>query len=385
MTRQLAAAIQVYKYKLFYLLETWWIMVLQIELEQHVSKDDPDEQDKQEDVVVEEQISEAVTEEEKIVYPVRKLNKSEVSVRLSMLGKTAEGDGYTYLKAACTEMSLTDISAIKSFKHLQFLDLSQNYLDLDALQAISELPFLVLIQADKNILHSAALKKMKYLQVIIMNNNFISSVHDVYQPELCTLEVGYNKICKVHFDNRMPNIKCLDFRYNFIQDISNFDYPKLDSLYLAGNKITSLVGLERLVNLRVLHVRHNPIKTLNGFDANLTKLQYVNLRNCKVATLKQVKKLKVLTALDTLVMKGCPYMGGTGEETAEIGNEEEDSEIRIEVLATLPRLKRINKGVVTPDERAEAKDLMMQWLEEGDKDKEDFEEEHNEEDSNVDD
>ena len=44
-------------------------------------------------------------------------------------------------------------------------------------------------------------------------------------------------------------------------------------------------------------------------------------------------------------------MGGTGEEEAEAGVEEEDPELRIEMLAAVPRLKRLNKGVVTPEER----------------------------------
>ncbi|XP_030035386.1 leucine-rich repeat-containing protein 23-like [Manduca sexta] len=328
---------------------------------------------------------ETVPEEEKISYPERKLNKSEVSIRLSMLGKTAEGDGYTYLKATLTDMKLTDITAIKSFKHLQFLNVSNNFLDLEALQVITQLQFLILIQADKNNLYSVALKKMKYMQVMIMNNNNVSSVHDVFQPELSTLELAYNKIQKVRFDSKMSNIKCLDFRYNIIDDIGDINFPNLDSLYLAGNKITSLVGIEKLVNLRILHVRYNPIRTLNGFVPELKKLQYINLRNCKIASLKQVKKLKVLKALDTLIIKGCPYMGGTGEETAEVGAEEEDPELRLEVLASLPRLKRLNKNVVSPEEKNEAKELMKQWLEEGFKDEEDVEEEENEEQSNAED
>lgn len=190
-------------------------------------------------------------------------------------------------------MSLTDIVAIKSFKHLQFVDVSNNKLDLHSLQPVTELPYLVLLHADKNLLNTCGFKKTKYLQVMIMNNNKLTSVQDLFQPELSTLEVGYNKISRVYFRNRMPNLKCLDFRYNMIQEIANFNFPNLISLYLGGNKIKSLVGLQKLTNLRTLHVRFNPIKLLDGFDASLTQLEYVNLRNCKVATLKQVKKLRV--------------------------------------------------------------------------------------------
>nr|XP_026501600.1 leucine-rich repeat-containing protein 23-like [Vanessa tameamea] len=339
-----------------------------------------------------EQLAEAVAEEEQkeivpnaLPYPERKLNRSEISVRLTLLGKTAEGDGYTYLKAVCTGMSLTNISAIKSFQHLQFVDVSNNNLTLENLQVVTELPFLLLIHADKNLLNSAGLKKTKYMQVIIMNNNKLTSVRDVFQPELCTLEVGYNKIRRVDLLS-MPNIKCLDFRYNLIEDISNFDFPNLDSLYLAGNKITSLNGIEKLPNLRVLHVRNNPIRILSGFDPELKKLQYVNLRNCKVSTLKQIKKLRVLPALDTLVVRGCPYMGGIGEEDAEVGVEEEDEQLRIEVLASLPKLKRLNKGTITPEERTEAKELIKQWIEDGETNEEEILEEqhHDDEESNVD-
>lgn len=38
-------------------------------------------------------------------------------------------------------------------------------------------------------------------------------------------------------------------------------------------------------------------------------------------------------------------------EDAENADEEEDPELRVEVLAALPKLKRLNKGVYTPEER----------------------------------
>lgn len=52
-------------------------------------------QDEEEAVKEEEPEPEAIVEEEKVIeiIPLRILQKSEVSVRLSLLGKTAEGDG----------------------------------------------------------------------------------------------------------------------------------------------------------------------------------------------------------------------------------------------------------------------------------------------------
>lgn len=44
-------------------------------------------------------------------------------------------------------------------------------------------------------------------------------------------------------------------------------------------------------------------------------------------------------------------MGGTGEEDAEVPEEEDNAELRVEVVAALPRLKRLNKGAITPEER----------------------------------
>ncbi|XP_049866796.1 leucine-rich repeat-containing protein 23-like [Pectinophora gossypiella] len=300
----------------------------------------------------------------------KSLVKSEISDRLSWLGKTAEGHGYAYLKATCTDMKLTEISAIKTFKYLLFVDFSQNYLTIEALQVVTEIPFLLLIKADKNKLISARLKRHKHLQVIVMSYNNISTVMDVFHPQLSTLEVGYNNIQEIKFRRPMPTLRVLDFRYNFIRELTDMDYPNLDSLYLAGNKITKLTGIDRLQNLRILHVRNNPIKYLKGFETELPKLQYLNLRNCKIATIKQIKKLREQKALETLILKGTPYMGGTGKEGPEAADEEEDAESRIEVLASLQRLQRLNKTPFTEEERQEAKDLMTQWLEEGEKDDE---------------
>lgn len=57
----------------------------------NLARDDAEEQRLEEEHV--EHQGEAIVEEEKIVYPERKLSKSEISIRLSLLGKTGEGDG----------------------------------------------------------------------------------------------------------------------------------------------------------------------------------------------------------------------------------------------------------------------------------------------------
>ncbi|XP_022819294.1 leucine-rich repeat-containing protein 23-like [Spodoptera litura] len=325
----------------------------------------------EEEVIEAEVIEESVEEE----LPPRLLQRSEVCTRLSMLGKTASGDGYTFLKCKLVGMRMTSIDAIKCYKHIMFLDVSNNYLDLHALQVITQLPNLILIHADENRLTSAGLKQMRYLQVIIFNNNQITSLEDVFQEQLSTLELGFNKLTKIDFKPKMPTMRVLDLRNNLITEIPPLEFPRLDSLYLAGNKIKTLTGIELLVNLRVLHVRNNPIRYLDGFNENQTKLQYINLRNCRVTTLRQVKKMKVLKALDTIVLTGCPYMGGAGEEDPENKEEEDDPQIRVELVATMPRLKRINKTAVTSEEREESKELLIQWAEEGEKDEEEIENE----------
>lgn len=57
----------------------------------NLARDDAEEHNLEEERI--EQVGEAVAEEEKVVYVERILNKSEISVRLSLIGKTAEGDG----------------------------------------------------------------------------------------------------------------------------------------------------------------------------------------------------------------------------------------------------------------------------------------------------
>lgn len=210
---------------------------------------------------------------------------------------------YAYLKASCVSMSLKNIEAITYFKHLQFVDISDNSLTIEAMQCLAKLPYLLLIHADRNNAVSAVFKRMKYLQVIIMNNNKITDVFEVYQPRLSTLELGHNKIKTLEFRDKMQTLKCLDLRSNLLKDIKQLDLPNLDSLYLASNKIKSLEGIDRLVNLRILHLRDNPIKNLNGFGATNEKLKYINLRKCKIRSLTQIRKLMVRVSIFLIVAR----------------------------------------------------------------------------------
>lgn len=62
-------------------------------LRSHFNLQRPEEEEQNLEEEHTEQITEAVVEEETNAHPERKLHKSEVSIRLSMLGKTANGDG----------------------------------------------------------------------------------------------------------------------------------------------------------------------------------------------------------------------------------------------------------------------------------------------------
>ncbi|XP_030764578.1 leucine-rich repeat-containing protein 23-like [Sitophilus oryzae] len=317
----------------------------------------------------------------------KKLTWDEASRCLNTLGRDETGARYAYLMITATDKKLTDISIVLSFKHVLFLDFSGNFLTMEALQVLSQMPFLILLKADRNRIESGALGEMPYLQVLSLNINKVEETYDIAQPMLETLNLEFNQIFTAQFESeRLPHLKELDLKGNHLMDISGMYPEHLERLFAAQNKITRISGLamSKLTNLTTLHLRDNKIKKLNGFSEYFTKLEYLNVRNNNITKLRQFRKLACLPNLRTLIITGNPVRGkqrfdtvkgeGGAEEDEDDPQEEAFGEdgpvrrmdpVRVGLLVLLPNLTRIDKDLVTLEEREEAlmtKDKQMELI-----------------------
>jgi hypothetical protein len=305
------------------------------------------------------------------VIKEKKLTFEQASRCLNTLGKDESGSRYAYIMITATDLKLTDVSVILNFKHVLFLDLSGNYLTTDALQALTGMPFLIFLKAERNRVESASLKPMYYLQVLDLNQNQIKDVGNIDQPMLESLGMNYNDIYTTQFDTaNLNNLKQLELRSNLLFEVSGVYPPNIEKLYMAANKITTINSPEfaKLAKLQILHLRENNLQNLDGFSESLASLKYINLRNNKITKFKEFRKLQCLPKLETLVVTGNLLPGTEVQQAGEgAGFPGEGGKIRdpvvLPLLVLLPNLKRINKTVVTVEDRIEAEDMENDILE----------------------
>ncbi|XP_063230255.1 leucine-rich repeat-containing protein 23-like isoform X2 [Bacillus rossius redtenbacheri] len=266
----------------------------------------------------------------------RALTLEEAKDGLANLGRAASGLQHAYLLAKVSDLRLTDVSALQVFRHLLFVDVSGNLLRDDA------------------------------FQVLAVSDNPLTSAAGVEHPLLECLELsrcGLQELSGLEADS-LPRLRTLELRGNSLASVSGLRLEALEGLYLAANSIARLEGLEALPSLQVLHLRDNPLTSLDGLPASLAALRYLNVRGCRLAAARETRKLAALPALQVLVVAGNPFAGGEEEE------EEED--YRLEVLAFLPRLRRLDKVAVDEEELEQARELRAE-LEEADQEEADQE------------
>ncbi|NXL94662.1 LRC23 protein, partial [Alectura lathami] len=246
---------------------------------------------------------------------------------------------------------LTDISLLKCFIHLRYVDLSGN--KLQDLSPLSNLTHLLWLKVDGNLLTSAHMQELPYLQVISFAHNHIKNMEGITHPRLANLSLKGNKIqTALGLSQALPSLHILELRGNKLESTAGLSLPRLKNLYLAQNAIRSLEGLEALEQLTTLHLRDNELQTLDGFSSCMKRLQYLNLRNNGISSFQEVAKLQVLPMLQALVLLDNPCS--------------DEADYRQEVLIQLPHLQRLDKESVEQGERAEANEI-RQKRQEGEK------------------
>ncbi|NXD21608.1 LRC23 protein, partial [Spelaeornis formosus] len=238
---------------------------------------------------------------------------------------------------------LTDISLLKYFVHLRYVDLSKN--KLTDLAPLSNLTQLLWLKVDENLLTSASMEELPYLQVISFDRNHIMDLEGITHPLLASLSLKENEIQTVLglSQNLLFSLKVLELRGNKIKTTAGLGVSKLNKLYLAKNTIYSLEGLEEFEQLETLHLRDNKLEALDGFSESMKCLQYLNLRSNGIKSFQEVEKLQVLPMLQTLVLMDNPCA--------------EERDYRLEVLSRLPKLQRLDKESIEEEEREEAEKI----------------------------
>lgn len=273
---------------------------------------------------------------------------------LSLLCKIGSGLAHAYIKLEAKDRDLTDISLLRTYIHLRYVDISENHItDISPLNSLTHLLWL---KADGNQLRSARMNELPYLQIASFSYNQIIDTEGIFHPRLGSLDLKGNRIHHVTGldPERLSSLHTLELRGNQLESTKGIYLPKLKNLYLAQNLLKKVEGLENLSTLTTLHLRDNQIETLDGFSQEMKSLQYLNLRSNMISDLAELAKLRDLPKLRALVLLDNPCA--------------DETDYRQEALVQMAHLERLDKEFYEDEDRAEAEEIRQRLKEEQDQD-----------------
>lgn len=303
-----------------------------------------EEQEKLEEEQNPEALGDEEAEEER--SPDLPLTEELMAGSLMLLCKTGNGLSHAYVRLEAAQKEITDISIIKNYIHLRYIDISNN--NLKDISALNSLTHLLTLKADFNKLSSVKLEPLPYLQTASFTNNRIKSTEGISHPKLEQLNLNKNEISEVRGldSDKLPSLLTLELRENRLTSTKGIKIASLKSLFVAANQITTLEDLGELKNLAAMHLRDNKLDKLDGFSDKMTSLQYLNLRGNLVSDYGEVKKLQILPKLKSVVLLDTPLT--------------ENGDYRLEVLISVRRLERLDKDEYLQEERTEAEEIYEQ-------------------------
>lgn len=285
-------------------------------------------------------------EEEADKSPEVCLTEEVMAGSLLLLCKTGNGLSHAYVRLDAAQKELTDISIIKNYIHLRYIDISNN--NLKDISALNSLTHLLTLKADFNKLTQVKLEPLPYLQTASFTNNRIKTTEGISHPKLETLNLNKNEISEVRGleSDKLPSLLTLELRENRLASTKGIKIASLKSLFVAANQIVTLEDLDELKNLAALHLRDNKLDKLDGFSDKLATLQYINLRGNLISDYSEVKKMQIIPKLRAIVLLDTPLT--------------ENGDYRLEVLISIRRLERLDKDEYLQEERTEAEEIYEQ-------------------------
>ncbi|KAJ3190071.1 Leucine-rich repeat-containing protein 23 [Gaertneriomyces sp. JEL0708] len=270
--------------------------------------------------------------------PERALDQALIAPHLSLLARTGNGLSHAFTRLELHDAGVTDIAALEKYIHLRYIDLSLNA--VKDITPLAPLDYLLSLDMHSNMLMKVpkVLDRKKYLQFVNLARNQIEDMEIEEWPMCGWLNLNENRMSAVKLS--LPSLLHLEARSNAITTVA-LTAPKLQKLYLGNNRFRSLsdIGMQA-TTLQILHLRDNQIRSLKMRETWAGgKIIYLNLRGNALERMSEVNNLRDL-GIKILVLMDNPIA--------------DNPNYRMEILSRLPDLERLDKDVVTDEEREEA-------------------------------
>ena len=286
------------------------------------------------------------------------LTHEVVKKGLGVIGKHPIMLNHAYLELKVPEGSVENIDILSNFPHLMYVGLAKN--NISDLKVLENLPTLVQLNVSNNKLTECLNFKLAHctaenawtdgdtaigsmLTLANLSRNSISVIGDLsHHLHLEVLNLEGNNISKIDGLSSLKFLNVLNLSNNKIRQIEKLDNLNLQELHLAGNAITDLTGLENLSRLSSLDVSDNALMSLSPL-ASCIQLRVLTACNNKIEYIRQCEFLQKLEWLGVVELMGNPCS--------------KKQLYRRRVLFHLPKLQRLDKSLVAPEELIETANL----------------------------
>mmetsp|Transcript_28649 Transcript_28649/g.71982 ORF Transcript_28649/g.71982 Transcript_28649/m.71982 type:complete len:543 (-) Transcript_28649:112-1740(-) len=280
-------------------------------------------------------------ERQNVVDDPRPLAVETLRGSLSMLGRTPTRQ-HAYLRVDLAGLGLTSLDVLRTFQHLQFVNVSRN--QLRSLEPLGALRCMLHLNASfNNLIRTECFTAPDYLETVDMSYNMIGELGDwgvhKYLRELNLRGNFISKIGPGLLKNK--ELRMLDLSENHISRIENMEGLELRALHLAQNRVSSLEGVSSLHKLQALNVRHNTITSISALCAEaIPRLRKLCIAENRITQICEVAGLESFPFLCDLLLAPNPVV--------------ELPYYRSQVLHRLPRLRSLDSQPVPAEEKVKA-------------------------------
>ncbi|XP_042078869.1 leucine-rich repeat and guanylate kinase domain-containing protein isoform X4 [Haplochromis burtoni] len=264
------------------------------------------------------------------------LTAEMISNSIFQLGRFGTGLQHSFYILSLPSHSLSDISVLCSYVHLQKLELPHN--KIQDLSCVSHMPYLVVLDASYNeISNFFEFQPPKNLKEVNFAHNRMTKMRDLSAyASLTKLVLDYNSFSEISGLEQCCRLTHLSLAHNKISRISGLGGLPLTHICLRGNHLEKIEGLEHLKSLQVLDLSQNRITSLSGLE-NLHLLGSLNLEKNLVSEIQECKHIHDLLLLRDLSLVENPV--------------QEQPDYKLAVIFLLQHLTVLDQEAVTVEEK----------------------------------